>query len=191
MKSLLLSGLLLHTLAASSFAADPVVYKIDKAHTSFGFAIRHMVVSKTRGTFDEFEGSLTTQDGKLVAAGATLQVASINTKNQDRDDHLKNEDFFNAAKFPTLQFKATNITNSTITGELTMMGVTKKVDLSYSLSGPLQDPWGNLRIGIEAEGVINRKDWGLVYNTVLEGGGLALGEEVELQISIEGIKPKE
>lgn len=177
-------------LASAAYAADN--YKIDPAHTRVGFSVRHFGINNVKGNFDEFEGSLVLDEGKIKDASATIQVKSINTRIQQRDDHLRSPDFFDAAKHPTITFKTKRVEQQgaqmILIADFTMRGMTKELRLPAKLSGPTKDPWGNTRIGLEATAKLNRKDYGINYHEVLEAGALAVGEEVEIEINAEAIK---
>jgi polyisoprenoid-binding protein YceI len=167
-------------------------YKIDPAHTSVGFSVRHMGVSNVKGHFDEFVGSLVLDNGSIQEANATIQVKSVNTGIEKRDNHLRTADFFEAAKYPEITFKTKRVEKSgdqtILIGDFTMRGVTKEVRLPVTLSGPVKDPQGNTRIGLEAKTTVNRKDYGMKFNAVMETGGLMVGEEVTIEINAEAVK---
>ncbi len=164
-------------------------WPIDTTHAEIGFKVSHMVVSKTKGAFEKFEGSLTIEDGKLLGAKAVIDAASINTRNKNRDDHLRNADFFNVEKYPTITFTSTRIEGDKLYGTLEMMGVSKEIALDYEFVGPITDPWGKVRHGLTAETKIDRSEWGLTWSKALEAGGLVVGNEVEINLSLEVIKP--
>ncbi|MDH5479087.1 MAG: YceI family protein [Nitrospinota bacterium] len=171
------------------------VYDLDPDHSSVGFSVKHMVVSNVKGGFDKVTGTFTLgEKGELTDAEATIDVASVNTRNQKRDDHLRSPDFFDVAKFPSITFKITKIKahqiHYMVTGDLTIKGVTKPVMLMGELVGTVKDPWGNTRAGFTASGKINRKDFGVNFHKVLEAGGLVVGDEVNLLLEIEGIERK-
>lgn len=175
-------------------AAQAETYEIDASHSSIGFSVRHMVVSTVRGSFGEFTGSFT-YDAAAPAdtkAAAVIKTASIDTRNAKRDDHLRNEDFFDAPKHPDITFETTRVEvdgeTVTLFGNLTMKGVTKEIALPVTFHGPITDPWGNVRAGFEGSTSINRQDWGISWSKNLDGGGLVVSDEVKLDISIEGIK---
>ena len=176
----------------SSFACATDTFKIDPAHTSIGFSVRHLGLNNVKGQFKEFSGAIALDDGKITEANGTIQVKSVDTGVQKRDDHLRTPDFFDAAQYPTITFKTkrTEMTDGEIIliADFTMRGVTKELRLPARLAGPAKDPWGNLRIGLEAKTKLNRKDYGINYHQVLETGALAVGEEVELEIDAEAIK---
>ncbi|MCC5843146.1 MAG: polyisoprenoid-binding protein [Verrucomicrobia bacterium] len=164
--------------------------EIDKDHTSIGFNITHMVISRVRGSFEEFDGSLTVEDGELKAVKAEIQVASINTANRRRDDHLKSDDFFDAENFPVITFESTSVEEGKVTGNLTIKGITREVVLDTEFSGPATDPWGNVRYGLTGSTTINRTDFGLTWNQALEAGGVMVGEEVRIEIGTQVIVPE-
>jgi polyisoprenoid-binding protein YceI len=167
---------------------------IDTTHTTLGFTARHAMVAKVRGVFADFSGSFTI-DGADVAksrAELTIQAASIDTKTADRDAHLKSADFLDVETFPTLTFVSTAVTpkggDIVVTGDLTIHGVTKSVDVTYEFVGISQDPWGNTKIGFEGEARISRKDFGLVWNVALESGGILVGDEIKITLDVEATK---
>ncbi len=167
-------------------------YKIDPAHTSVGFSVRHMGVSNVKGHFDAFAGSLVLDNGSIKEAGGTIQVKSVNTGMERRDSHLRSADFFDAARYPVITFKTKRVEKSAgqtlLIAEFTMRGVTKDLRLPVQLSGPVKDPQGNTRIGLEGRTTLNRKDYGIQFNAVMETGGLLVGEEVAIEINAEAIK---
>jgi len=192
-----LNSLLLFTLAVVSPLAA-AEYQIDVSHSTIGFQVRHMAISKTNGVFDDFTGSFSFEPGKpeTWSCEAVIQAASINTNNDKRDEHLTSEDFFNAAEYPTLSFKSTGVimedeSEGVLQGDLTIHGVTKPVEMAFEVLGTVTDPWDNERAGFSANVKINRQDFGLSYNNVLEAGGLVVGDDVKITLEIEGIKNKE
>jgi len=200
MKILNLKNLVLLT-ALLAVAGTPTAglagWQVDTAHSSIGFSVKHMAVSKTKGTFDTFEASFEFEPGKpeTWSCTATIDAASVNTGNEKRDDHLRNPDFFDVANHPTITFTSTGVEmadeeSGVMTGNLTMHGVTREIQLDLEVLGMVKDPWGNTRVGFSLEGKINRKDWGLSWSKVMEGGGLVVGEDVTLTIDIEGIQDK-
>jgi len=175
-----------------SSAAD--TYNIDPAHSSVGFSIAHMVINTVHGRFDEFSGSIVLDGNQVKEATGTIQAKSINTGIEKRDVHLKSPDFFDVAKFPTITFQTKSAqkqgAETVLVGDFTMHGVTKELSLPVTLKGPIKDPRGNSRIGMQAKTKLNRRDYGLKYNQPLESGGLVLGDEVELEINAEAVKAK-
>ena len=169
-------------------------YTIDPTHSRLGFVTRHAMVTKVRGQFDEFEGTARTQAGLTDAAiEVTAQVASIDTRNADRDGHLRAGDFFDAEQFPTLTFRSTEVTAADdetmrVAGDLTIKGVTKPVTIDFEFGGIATDPYGNERIGFEGSTTVNRKDFGMEFNAALETGGVLIGEKIKLEFEISAIK---
>ena len=179
-----------------SGAARATEYEIDAAHTQVGFKAKH-VTGKVPGRFTKFSGSFTydAKNPKAWKAEATIDASSINTDNDKRDGHLKSPDFFDTAKFPEITFKSTKITDlkaghAKLHGDLTMHGVTKPVVLDLEIGGVDKDPWGNENAGFSATGTINRKDFGIVWNKVLDSGGLLVGENVEISLEVSGTAKK-
>lgn len=180
-------------------SAAPVwasVYEIDAAHSSVNFKIKHLL-SNTRGSFGDFEGKVEYEPGKpeIWKTEAAIKIASVDTKVTDRDKHLRGPDFFDAEKYPVMTFKsvkvdAVNETSAKLEGILSLHGVEKTVVLDLEILGIMKDPWGNTRAAFTASGKINRKDFGIVYNKVLDNGGLMLGEDVEITIEIEAVEKK-
>lgn len=172
-------------------------YDIDTSHSSVGFKIKHLAISNVNGSFSSFTGSFDFVAGQPQQwnVEAVIQINSVDTGDDDRDKHLLNEDFFNVEKYPTMVFKSTEVEmkddeEGTLTGTLTMHGQTHPVTLDLVLNGEITDPWGSQRAGFSATGKINRKDWGLSYGKVLEGGGLMIGNDVKISLEIEGVKKK-
>lgn len=168
-------------------------WNIDTTHSEVQFKVKHLVISTVTGSFGVYEGTLQGPnesgfDGSKVAF--SLDVASISTKQTDRDNHLKSADFFDVEKFPKISFangvlKATSGDDYELTGDLTIKDATKPVKLSASLGGIMVDPWGNTKAGFEVKGKINRKDFGIVWNTITEAGGMLVGEEITLDINVQ------
>ena len=171
----------------------PGVWNIDASHSSVAFVARHLVVSKVRGRFDAFSGAITVAADPLQSTvEATIDVASINTSDANRDGHLKSPDFFDAEQFPTITFTTTSVRpdgdDYVLTGDLTIKGVSKPVELELEFNGVEKDPWGGTRAGFSAETEINRKDWGLEWNVILETGGALVGEKIKIQLEIEAVQ---
>jgi len=184
--------LIIALVMALPLSAHAAEYEIDPAHTDFSFSVKHMVIAKVKGTFQKFEGMLEVDDNnKLTAARAVISAESIYTKIEKRDNHLRSPDFFDVAKYPNITFKTTSVQYSgsalTIKGNITIRDVMKEITLTGETLGPIKDPWGQTRMGINATGTLNRKDFGLLWNKVLESGGLVVGDTVELHIEGEGI----
>ena len=171
-------------------------YKIDAAHTTVGFSVAHLVISEVTGRFNEFEGELTVDPSSktLVTEGkGVIQAKSIDTGIAKRDDHLRSADFFEVEKFPTISFTGSVMTGTAVNGtvfvgKFTMHGVTKDITAPVTIKGPITDPWGKTRIAFVAKTTINRKDYGLTWNKMLEAGGVMVGEEVAIEIKAEAVK---
>jgi polyisoprenoid-binding protein YceI len=178
--------------AASATAADQ--YAIDGAHTTVGFNVAHMVVSRVHGTFNDVAGTVTYDPADLTrsSVAVTIKAASIDTRHDGRDEHLRSADFLDAAQFPELTFQSTRIEHNgdalVAVGNLTIHGVTKDVRLPFRLTGPIQDPMGKTRLGVEAEVTLSRRDFGIVWSKVMDGGGLVVGDDVRVIISAEAIR---
>lgn len=178
--------------AASLASAD--TYTIDATHSNVGFAVRHMTVSKVRGSFGKFEGTVNVDpaDTTKWSCDVVIQTASINTQAERRDNHLRSADFFNAEEFPTLTFKSTKVAPKgkdkfEINGDLTMRGVTKPVTLEAEILGSMQDSKGNKRLGFSATTTIDRMDYGVSWNKTLDTGGLVVGHDVDITLEIEAV----
>jgi len=168
-------------------------YKVDVSHSSVGFKVKHMMISNVKGNFEKFNGSFEYDEkiNRLTSLEGVVEVASINTGNVKRDTHLKTSDFFAADKYPKITFTLDKIEGEKAYGQLTMRGVTKNIVLAIETSGQtIKDPWGNTRTGLILEGKINRYDYGIKYNSLLEAGGVTIGEEVKLEVELEGILTK-
>lgn len=170
-------------------------YTIDPAHSRIGFVTRHAMVSKVRGSFNEFEGSghLDAENPADSHVTLTIQAASIDTRNPDRDAHLRSNDFFDMEHHPQITFTSTNVEQVgtdqyRVTGDLTIKGVTKPVTVDFEYSGTAVDPFGNTRIGFEGSTTVNRKDWGVNWNAALETGGVLVSEKVTLEFEVSAIR---
>ncbi|MGD1011512.1 MAG: YceI family protein [Acidimicrobiales bacterium] len=169
-------------------------FVLDKAHTQIGFVARHLMVSKVRGRFTDYEGTL------VVAANpadssveVTIQAASISTNDETRDNHVRTSDFLAVEEFPTLSFQSTKVDLSSdgdwkLTGDLTVRGVTRQIILEVEFEGVIQDPWGNQRVGFTASSEIDRNDFGVSFNAVLETGGFVVAPKVKLEIEAEAVR---
>ncbi|MBD3107424.1 YceI family protein [Bacillus sp. AGMB 02131] len=167
-------------------------FTVDQAHTTIGFEVKHMMVSKVKGQFESYTAEVEAADlTDLTTATIAfkIDVASINTRNADRDNHLRTGDFFDAESFPTIDFVSTSITKDgddyEVTGDMTIKGVTKQVTLEVEYNGKGVNPWGVEVYGFEAEAKINREEFGLTYNAALETGGVLIGKDVKLKIEVE------
>lgn len=189
----LLTTSLMLLLAPAAFADT---YTVDATHTSVSFKVRHMMVSYTKGKFTKFEGTLNLDDKapEKSEINVTIDASSVNTELKDRDEHLRSPEFFDTAKYPNITFKSKKVKvvnphEWKVTGDITIRGVTKEVVLNVSDIGKdVKDPWGNVRRGAVASTKVNRKDFGLQWNKTLEAGGVAVGDDVLIDLDIELIK---
>lgn len=179
---------------ASTLVAAPKSYVIDTAHSGIDFSVQHMVLSKTKGSFSDYTGAIVwdaeaPQKSKISGA---VRVASIDTKDKKRDEHLKSKDFFDADAYPKISLEATKIEKNRkggyqLTGKLTIKDVTKEITTPLIVQGPIKDPWGNDRIHFNASFSINRQDYGITWNKIMDNGGLVVGNQVDIDIDIEAI----
>jgi polyisoprenoid-binding protein YceI len=170
-------------------------YVLDIAHSRLGFVARHAMVTKVRGAFNEFEGTahLDGSDPAKSSASVTIDVASIDTRQPQRDDHLRTNDFFDAPTFPKITFVSTAVEQVSeetfrMAGDLTIKDVTRRISIDFEYTGSATDPFGNQRVGFEGSTVINRKDFGVNFNAVLETGGVMVSEKITLEFEISAIK---
>ena len=170
-------------------------YQLDPAHTRLGFATRHALVAKVHGWWDSFEGELhlDAADPSQSSVALVIDAASIRTNNADRDAHLCSSDFFDVQRYPTVTFESSSVRAITderyqVTGDLTIKGTTRPIDLELTYQGSCTDPYGMLRVGIDGSGSLSRGDWDLTWNTPLEAGGFLLSDRVELELDISAIK---
>ena len=170
-------------------------YTIDPAHTRIGFVARHAMVTKVRGAFNEFTGTavLDGANPENSTVEVTIQAASIDTRNAQRDGHLRSNDFLAMDEYPEITFSSTGVrqvddATFELTGGLTIKDVTKSVTIPFTFEGAAKDPFGNLRVGFEGSVVINRKDWGVTWNAALEGGGVLVSDKVTLEFEVSAIK---
>ena len=183
------------TTTLTDFSTLTGTYTIDPSHSRFGFVARHAMVTKVRGSFNEFEGTATI-DGANPANSSVrvaIKVDSIDTRNAQRDEHLRTNDFLDAATYPEITFESTSIKHDggdefEVTGDLTIRGTTKSITLPLEYQGSATDPFGNARVGFEGSVVINRKDWGVNFNVALEAGGVLVSEKVTLEFEISAVK---
>lgn len=173
----------------------PGTWQIDPTHTDIGFTVRHLI-SKVRGTFEEFEGEIVIADDLAEStANATIHLNSINTGTAQRDNHLRSSDFFEVDENPVMTFKTTAVRpdgdDYVVTGDLTIKGVTRSVEVAVEFLGVGPDPWGGTRVGFEAKAKINRKDFGLTYNIPLEGDKVVIGDQISIQLQVEAVLQKE
>ena len=176
----------------SKHVPTPGTWSIDPTHSAVSFTVRHLMISKVRGSFQKFAGTITIDaDVAKSTVEATVDVTSVSTNDETRDNHLRTNDFFDVANHPTWTLKSTGLRPDgddwTLTADLTVRGVTKSVEFEVEFEGATTDPWGNRRLGFSAEAEINRKDWGVEYNAPLEAGGVLIGEKVKLSLDIEAV----
>ncbi|MDQ2643324.1 MAG: YceI family protein [Myxococcota bacterium] len=172
------------------------IWNVDNAHSGIHFSVRHMVVTKVRGRFTNWKANLdlgSREDLSDARVDVTIEAASIETGVADRDNHLRSADFLNAEAFPELRFQSKRITSTgknalRVVGDLTIAGVTREIPLEVSYGGRAKDPWGNERVLFSAETTINREDFGLKWNQLLEAGGVLVGEKVEIEIELQAVK---
>jgi polyisoprenoid-binding protein YceI len=170
-------------------------WNLDSSHTEIGFRVKHMMLTNISGKFQNFEGSLERYDNSFDNASITFtsEVSSLNTGNQDRDVHLLSTDFFDAEQYPNIifisrSFKKNNDKEFLLEGDLTMHGIKRAISLQAEFEGINQDPWGNTRAGFNMQGKLNRKDWGLTWNSLLETGGMMVGEDITLNVQLQFIQ---
>ena len=167
-------------------------YNVDASHSNIGFKVKHLMISNVTGKFDQFNGSFEYDEktNTLKTLTGNVEVSSINTENEKRDAHLKADDFFAADKYPYITFESTEIKGDEVIGKFTLRGVTKEVKFELENNGTIVDQRGNTKVGLSLYGKINRKDYGVMYNKVLEAGGVAVGDTVKLTIDLEAVLKK-
>jgi polyisoprenoid-binding protein YceI len=181
-------------LVSTGAAADK--FMIDKTHSSIQFSVSHMVISKIKGEFGDYTGSIVYDDKDITKSSfdVTIQVASIDTKDEKRDEHLRKPDFFDASTYPEITFKSKRVEKSgdgfVAIGDLTMRGVTKEISMPFTVAGVITDPWGNTRMGASATLKLNRQDYGISFSQKLDNGGLMVGDNVDIEIEIEAVLAK-
>ena len=165
-------------------------WAIDNAHSEITFKVRHMMIASVTGKFETFTATAETEGDDFTTAKVrfSAETASVNTHAADRDNHLRSADFFDSENYPEMTFESTSITENTMTGNLSIRGITKPITLKLEHGGMGKDPWGNTRIGFSVNGKINRKDFGLNWNAALEAGGVLVSEEVALNAEIQLVK---
>ncbi|MDP8977636.1 MAG: YceI family protein [Actinomycetota bacterium] len=181
----------------STFTAEQLTgdYTLDPAHSRIGFVARHAMVTKVRGSFKDFDGAahLDAADPANSSAQLTIRAASIDTRNADRDAHLRSNDFFAMDDYPEITFVSSDVeqiddATYRVTGDLTIKGVTRPVTVDLEYTGAATDPWGQLRVGFEGLVTVNRKDWGVNWNAPLEAGGVLVSEKVTLEFELSAVK---
>ena len=172
-----------------------MAWQIDPSHSAVNFSARHMMLSTVRGQFEKFSGTVDFDEANPAAAAVdvTIEAASVNTKDEKRDGHLKSPDFFDVEKFPGLSFKSKNVqvidsNHAKLNGDLTIKGISKPVVLDVEYHGQVKSPWGTTNAGFSASTKINREDWGLTWNAPLETGGVLVGKDIKIELELETIK---
>jgi polyisoprenoid-binding protein YceI len=170
-------------------------WNFDTTHSTVNFTVRHLMVTKVHGSFKTWSGSLSFDDADISKSHfeASIDAASVDTKEEKRDAHLRAPDFFDAEKFPKLTFKSTKIVKkgdeeATVTGDLTIHGVTKSVDIAVEINGEVKDPWGGTRRGFTGKTSISRKDFGMTFNAALDAGGVMVGDKIDITLEIQAVK---
>jgi len=175
--------------------ATKTLWKIDPTHSVVQFKVKHLVISTVTGSFDSYDGQIEADgdDFENAKAHFTADIDSITTNNEDRDQHLKSDDFFNAEEYPKLMFESTNFQKVDegqykVTGDLTIRDITKEIELDVVHGGTVSDQYGQTKAGFEVEGTINRKEFGLTWSAVTEAGNVVVGDEIKLQLNVQFIK---
>lgn len=170
-------------------------WAIDPTHSSIDFSIKHMMIANVKGSFNNFDAIIEANPADLTTATIefNVELSSINTRNEDRDNHLRSADFFDIENYPTMTFKATKIINNgdgeyDVTGDLSLHGVTKQETFTVIYEGTGKDPWGNEKVGFSAQGAIKRSEYGLTWNSALETGGVLVGDKVKINLEIQAAK---
>lgn len=183
------------TATAAPATATKTTWTIDAAHSNVEFAVRHLMISTVRGRFSDVKGTVVASDDSFKDAGVDIAigVASVDTRQADRDTHLRSADFFEVEKYPAMTFKSTRVEPQgddtlRVVGQLTIRDTSKEVVLNVTSEGRGKDPWGGERAGFSATAKINRRDFGLTWNQVLEAGGFAVGDEIKISIDVELVK---
>ena len=173
-------------------------WKIDEVHSKIRFSARHMVIAEVEGQFSKFDFNLNNDgdDFSTSQVELTIDANSVDTRNNDRDNHLRSADFFDAEKFPTIKFKSTSVKKINdekykLLGDLTIKENTRQIELDVTYGGQIKDPWGNTRAGFNVKGTLNRFDYGLKWNNLIETGGAVVGKYININCDIEVIKVKE
>jgi polyisoprenoid-binding protein YceI len=171
----------------------PGVWNVDPSHSTVGFVARHLMISKVRGHFRDFSGSIVVADNPLESSvQARVDLASVDTGDRGRDEHLRSADFFTVDRHPQMTFVSTGVKEDgddyLLFGDLTINGITRQVELSLEFDGVIGDPWGGTRAAFTAEADVNRKDWGIEWNAAIETGGVVVGDKVKIQLDIEAVK---
>jgi polyisoprenoid-binding protein YceI len=181
-------------MSTTATAAPVGTWNVDGAHSNVNFQVKHLGIATVRGAFTKFEGTLELGDDLSTSkAYGTVEVASVDTNEDGRDEHLRSADFFDAEQFPQITFESTEIKSVDddeleITGDLSIHGVTNSITLKAELTGTEEDPWGNQRVGLEVEGALARKDYGMTFNQALGSGNVVVSDKVKLSLDISAVK---
>ena len=173
---------------------EPGTYALDTSHSQVGFVVKHMMVSKVRGRFDDFTGAITIADDPAHSSvEVSVQLASIDTRDAKRDEHLRSADFFSTDEHPTMTYRSTEVRHDggnrwLVDGDLTLLGITRPLQLEVEFEGAASDPWGGTRIGFSAKGEVNREDFGMTFNAALETGGVLVGKKAVIEIEAEAVR---
>jgi polyisoprenoid-binding protein YceI len=188
-------ALVLAGLMAGAGGVMAGIYQVDPLHSTVGFSIRHLAINEVVGFFTNFTGTIEYDAGKPESskASGTVKVASVDTRVEARDKHLRSPDFFEVDKYPDIKYETVSASKVgdewVVKGRFTMRGITREIDLKGTLSGPVKDPWGKTRIGLTAATTINRQDYGLKWSQKLDSGGLVLGDLVKIELHLEAVAP--
>ncbi|WP_077214385.1 YceI family protein [Bacillus dakarensis] len=170
-------------------------WAVDTVHSSVDFSVKHMMIANVKGTFKNFDAAIEADPTDLTSAVIefSIETASVDTRNEDRDNHLRSADFFDAENYPKMTFKSTSIAKTDdgeydVTGDFTIRDVTKPQTFKVTYEGSGKDPWGNEKVGFGVEGVINRSEYGLTWNAALETGGVLVGDKVKISLDVQGAK---
>src|SRR5262245_43067206 len=184
-----------HRTRTEALAMSTTTWNIDTAHTGINFSVRHMVLSKVRGRFAKYSGAIQIDDVDMTRSvvDVTIDAASIDTGVADRDTHLRSADFFDVERFPELRFRSKRIerlddAGYRVLGDLTIRDVTREVSLDVEYGGRARDPWGNERVGFAAKVSLDRKDFGLTWNQVLEAGGILVGDRIDIDLEVQAVR---
>lgn len=181
-------------MSTTTLTSVPVgTWNVDPTHSSVEFQVKHMAIATVKGQFGEFQGSLTIGEDGAASAGGTVEVASVDTRDAQRDEHLKSPDFFDAASHPQITFASTEIVavdedTFKVTGDITIHGVTKPITLEATVEGADEDPWGNQRVALSVTGQLSRGDFGMTFNQALGSGNMLVADKVKLAIDVSAVK---
>jgi polyisoprenoid-binding protein YceI len=181
-------------MTAPTAAPSTTTWKLDATHSSIEFSAKHLMITTVKGRFSELEGTVTANEGSLASSHVEVSInaASIDTRTEQRDQHLRSADFLEVEKFPKITFKSTKVAGTkekfTLTGDLTIRGTTKPISLDVTFEGQGKDPWGGQRMGFSATGKIDRREFGLVWNQALETGGVVVSNEIKLHIDAQFVQ---